>query len=327
MLAIVTDTLDPAFNLALEEHLFTSLPTGHPGLFLLWQNAPSVIVGRHQCTVEEVDSQFIQQEKLPVIRRMTGGGAVYHDTGNLNFSFISHAPYSGPFRPDFSRYLFPICRALQDIGVAAVISGRNDVEVCGRKVSGSGQRFWQGKILHHGTLLVQADFSRMARALTPDAEKIRSRGVASVRARVGNLADMWQAGTDMDVLRASLLHHCADGQTSLHPEDIVAARELARNKYQQWIWNYGASPPFDECRRQRFPWGSLSFHFSVRQGRITDCRIYGDFFALADIEELEAIFIGQSREPAVLRQALISVDWRRWFADCDPIAMLEFLTQ
>ena len=119
-------TLDPAFNLALEEVLFQSLPAGHPGWFLLWQNGPSVIVGRHQCTADEVNADFIRRENLPVVRRITGGGAVYHDTGNLNFSFIEHA--NGREKVDFRRYLEPVCAALADLGVQAVLSGRNDIE-------------------------------------------------------------------------------------------------------------------------------------------------------------------------------------------------------
>ncbi|MBQ4566747.1 MAG: lipoate--protein ligase [Desulfovibrio sp.] len=323
MLGLSFATLDAAYNLALEEHLCTSLPLGHPGLFLLWQNGPSVIVGRHQCTAEEVDAAQLQREGIPVIRRMTGGGAVYHDLGNLNFSFICHARAGEALRPDFARFLRPVCRALQDVGVRASISGRNDLEVDGRKISGSGQRHVQGRILHHGTLLVQADFARMAAVLTPDAAKLRSRGVRSVRSRVGNLADFWQAGTSMDTLRAALLRHCSTGQASLDAQDHAAAAALADAKYRQWSWNHGASPPFDEERRQRFDWGTICLRLSVRQGRIVHCRILGDFFAMADVEELESLLTGQSREPAHLRRLLASLDWRHWFVEADPAAMLE----
>lgn len=323
MLGLSLETLDAASNLALEEHLCNSLPPGHPGFFLLWQNSPSIIVGRHQCTIEEVNVEQVQRDGLPVIRRMTGGGAVYHDLGNLNFSFMCHAAPGEASRPDFARFLRPVCRALQDVGVTAVISGRNDLEVGGRKISGSGQRRFQGRILHHGTLLVQADFARMAAVLTPDAAKLRSRGVRSVRARVGNLAEMWRPGTTMEMLRAALLRHCAAGQASLRPEDCAAAAALAEAKYRQWSWNYGASPPFDEERRQRFDWGSLCVRLSVRQGRIVHCRIFGDFFAMSDVEELEALLTGQSCEPAHLRRLLTRMDWQRWFADADPAAMLE----
>ena len=156
-------TLDPAFNLALEEVLFQSLPAGHPGWFLLWQNGPSVIVGRHQCTADEVNADFIRRENLPVVRRITGGGAVYHDTGNLNFSFIEHA--NGREKVDFRRYLEPVCAALADLGVQAVLSGRNDIEANGRKISGSGQMLRRGKVLHHGTLLIDVNFERLSSVL------------------------------------------------------------------------------------------------------------------------------------------------------------------
>ena len=164
MRALVVDTTEPAYNLALEETLFDELTTGEEGLFLLWRNAPSIIVGRHQCTGEEINADFVKRRGIPVVRRNTGGGAVYHDLGNLNFSFIEHADGEG--KVDFGRYLTPICAALRELGVEAHISGRNDLEVKGRKISGSAQRLQHGKVLHHGTLLVDLNFSDLVPAPT-----------------------------------------------------------------------------------------------------------------------------------------------------------------
>ena len=154
---------DPALNLALEECLLQWLPADHPGLFLLWQNAPSVIVGRHQVTLDEIDADFVRRRGLPVVRRMTGGGAVYHDLGNLNFSFMENA--HGRKTVDFARYLRPVCAALAELGVQASLTGRNDLEAGGRKLSGSAQSLRQGRILHHGTLLVsmQGSTKRISR--------------------------------------------------------------------------------------------------------------------------------------------------------------------
>lgn len=141
MQSLSLTSTDPAFNLALEECLLQWLPADHPGLFLLWQNAPSVIVGRHQVTLDEIDSDFVRRRGLPVVRRMTGGGAVYHDLGNLNFSFMENA--HGRKTVDFARYLRPVCEALAELGVRASLSGRNDLEAGGRKISGSAQSLLQ----------------------------------------------------------------------------------------------------------------------------------------------------------------------------------------
>ncbi len=322
---LILSSLDPAFNLALEEQLFLSLPLGHPGYFLLWQNGPSIIVGRHQCTAEEINADFVRRENLSVVRRITGGGAVYHDTGNLNFSFIENA--YGLEKVDFRRYLGSVREALRDVGVRAEISGRNDLEVDGRKVSGSAQRIHMGKVLHHGTLLVNVDFERLNEALNVDPEKIRSKGVASVRARVRNLSECWTPGTDMGSLKCCLLRHCADGAARLDMRDYAAAQALAESKYRQWSWNYGASPAFTEEKRRRFPWGSVNLRLDVRNGQIADCRIYGDFFANAEIGELENMFTGLRYEPESLAKALEDVPLEMYFSGCEPEETRRFFVE
>ncbi len=320
-------TLDPAFNLALEEVLLQTLPVGHPGYFLLWQNGPSVIVGRHQCTADEVDADFIRRENLPVIRRITGGGAVYHDTGNLNFSFIEHA--NGREKVDFRRYLEPVCAALADLGVQAEISGRNDVEVGGRKISGSGQMLRRGKVLHHGTLLIDVNFERLVEALNVDPEKMRSKGVASVRSRVGNISEFWRSGSDIAALTEALLRHCAHQPGSVTEAVMAEADKLADEKYRRWSWNYGAMPNFTERKRQRFDWGTVELRLDVKDGHIAACKILGDFFCNAGegIQELEQGIVGTAREPAQLEQALDQAHMARYFSGCDPVVMTRFFAQ
>ncbi|MDR2574676.1 MAG: lipoate--protein ligase [Desulfovibrio sp.] len=318
-------SLDPAINLALEEWLLASLPPEHPGLFLLWQNGPSVIVGRHQRTAEEINAEFVRRENIPVVRRNTGGGAVYHDTGNLNFSFLENAQTPG--KVDFHRFLAPISAALADLGVMAEISGRNDLEVKSRKISGSAQLLRGGKRLHHGTLLVNLDFSRMVEALNPAPDKTRSKGVKSVRARVANLVDFWRPGTGLEELKNALLRHCASGPARLGAGDMAAAENLAEKKYRQWDWNYGASPAFTEKKRERFPWGDVEMRLDVRNGVIRACRINGDFFSAAPVGELETLLTGQRREGSALALALAAVDLESFFSGCDPAVMRRFLTE
>ena len=327
MLAYVGACLDPAFNLALEEHLLSTLPADHPGWFLLWQNGPSVIVGRHQCTVDEVNLPFVNEHRIPVVRRMTGGGAVYHDTGNLNFSIITRTLSRAEGKLDFAHYLAPIVRALATVGVTAHISGRNDLEVDGRKISGSGQRVTQGRVLHHGTLLVRLDVDTMVAALTPDAAKIRAKGVASVRARVTNIADHWRPGTTLAEVQDALVATCAEGTDAPTAADFAAAEALANSKYRQWSWNFGASPPYSEERQERFPWGTVRVRCDVQRGHIRHCRIEGDFFAVRDIAELETRLVGCSCQPDALTRALAGVPWQEHFGGCDAQAMRDFFLQ
>lgn len=315
---------DPALNLALEECLLQWLPADHPGLFLLWQNAPSVIVGRHQVTLDEIDGDFVRRRGLPVVRRMTGGGAVYHDLGNLNFSFMENA--HGRKTVDFARYLRPVCAALAELGVQASLTGRNDLEAGDRKISGSAQSLRQGRILHHGTLLVSLDFGELVQALHVDPDKIRSKGIASVRSRVANISEFWTPGSGMEDLRAALLRHCADGEGSLEPEVLRAAEELAERKYRSWDWNYGASPAFTLQRRERFPWGLVDWRLDVRDGIVRDCRICGDFFAAADIAGLEERLRGVRCRSDALAGALNGVAWQEYFSHCDPQRMEQFFT-
>lgn len=322
----ITQT-DPAVNLALEEALFRRLGPDFPGCFLLWQNGPSVIVGRHQNTREEVDTDWLAARGVPVVRRNTGGGAVYHDLGNLNFSFMEHAPERS--RVDFAHYLEPVCAALARLGVTARLTGRNDLEAGGRKISGSAQSLRAGRVLHHGTLLVDLNFADMVAALSVDPEKYRSKGVASVRARVSNISEHWNAGSTMEDLRAALAACCAPGSVPQDaPEEVwQEAGRLAAEKYRTWEWNFGRSPAFSERRRQRFPWGLVDVLLDVRGGRIASCRIHGDFFAAADVGELERRLEGVRDEPSALRAALADVDWEACFSGCDPADMQKFFTR
>ena len=325
MRALVVNTTEPAYNLALEETLFDGLKTGEEGLFLLWRNAPSIIVGRHQCTGEEINADFVARRGIPVVRRNTGGGAVYHDLGNLNFSFIERA--AGEGRVDFARYLTPICTALRELGVEARISGRNDLEVGGRKISGSAQRLQNGKVLHHGTLLVDLNFSDLVEALHVEPEKYLSKGVASVRGRVANISEFCARSDLMGELQSALVHACADRQIEAAPEIRRQAEALAETKYRSWEWNYGASPAFAFRRKERFSWGSVDLRLNVRKGVIVAARVHGDFFSAADVEALERRLIGLRHEPSVLAEALREAPWTDWFSGCDPERMRDFFLQ
>lgn len=314
------DTTDPRLNLAIEESLLRDLPATHPGYLLLWQNDPSVIIGRHQCLPEVVNIPYAEENALPVIRRITGGGAVYHDAGNLNFSFITAG------KGDFAHFLDPIVEALSAIGVKASISGRNDLEVKGKKISGSARLVLGGKVLVHGTLLVSLDFERMTSALRVDEGKIKSKGVASIRARVANICELAGKWIDIITLKKIIAASCGARKAALNPQTI-AARELARQKYASRDWNYGQSPPFNLEKRARFPWGGVTIRLEVKKGRIRGCAINGDFFNVAPMAQLEKRFLALPFEPKALEAALADICWQDYFLGCEEAETGEFFTK
>ena len=180
-----TGSIDPAYNLAFEEYVLRNKKEGD--FLLLWQNDNAVIIGRNQNTEEEIDKAFVEAHGIKVVRRITGGGAVYHDLGNLNYSFITDCT---AFNKDaLAAFTEPVAAALRALGAPAQLSGRNDIVIEGKKVSGTAQRIQDGRILHHGTLLFQSDPEMIAGALKADPDKFRSKSTKSVRSRVGNIAD------------------------------------------------------------------------------------------------------------------------------------------
>ena len=183
MISYRTDVTDPYFNLAMEEYLIDT--AGDEEIFILWRNEPSVIIGRNQNAFSELDVSFAREHDIKVVRRLTGGGAVFHDLGNINYTFISPDIDGGSL--NFARFCEPIVRALRALGLDASLSGRNDILAEGRKVSGTAQCVRSGHVMHHGTLLWDADFSAMAGVLRPDTEKLAAKGIKSVRSRVGNI--------------------------------------------------------------------------------------------------------------------------------------------
>lgn len=243
MKGINITTTDPTYNLAVEEALFDSLSSVGEEYFLLWQNAPSVIVGRHQNTLEEVNEEYVKAHNIPVVRRTTGGGAVYHDLGNLNFSFLRYMERGED--TSFSRYINPIIKALQHIGINAEMSGRNDMLAEGKKFSGNAQKKSGQKLLQHGTLLVSLDTSHLTDILTGNPDKYQSKGVESHKSRVANLIEFMPECSPeelMQKIRSVLMQFLAEEEIAL-PDDIAKnAEEIANAKYRTWEWNFGKSP-------------------------------------------------------------------------------------
>lgn len=306
---IQVDTTDPAFNLALEEYVFESLSKNY-NYFILWQNDRTVVVGRHQNTFNEVDEAFIRENNITVVRRLSGGGAVYHDLGNLNFTFIQDAAGK---EPDLGLFCRPVAQAIRVLGAEAEVNGRNDITVNGLKFSGNAQYVKSGRVMHHGTLLFDSQLEVAARALRPDPEKIKAKGVASVRSRITNLKPLLPEGTTLENFRDALLQALFENEQmesySLSDADLAAIAALKESRYGTWTWNWGASPACDMTFSGRIEGcGRLSFQFRVEKGFITDATLYGDFFSAGDPQALAKSFIGIPATPGGFRQAAENAD-------------------
>lgn len=299
MLYFETGSTDPAYNLAFEEYVLTHWTVGD--ILILWQNDNAVIIGRNQNTAEEINQSFVDTHGIHVVRRNTGGGAVYHDLGNLNYSFITD---EGASRNAFTQ---PVVRALCDLGMDAEASGRNDILVSGKKVSGTAQQISKGRILHHGTLLFDSDSNMISGALTPDPGKYQSKGVKSVRSRVGNIRAFLQQDMTITAFWAHLKRTLGDAgmvDAQLTAEELAQVEKLKAEKYDTWQWNYGRSPAYDTQVKRRFSGGTLDVRLTVKQGVIAQIKIYGDFLAVSPVHILEEALLGCEYRREAIQQTL-----------------------
>lgn len=297
---------DTAFNLAMEEYLLRHLTLDEDHL-LFYINDPSVIIGKHQNTHEEINHEFVEANQLNVVRRLSGGGAVYHDHGNLNFSLLT--PRIDRFN-DFEALTQPIVQALNELHIPAKLSGRNDIVVNDRKVSGNAQYRSGNKMFCHGTLLFNSDLDALVKALRVGSDKIQSKGIKSIRSRVANiqefLTDKVSTQHFQDKLINALPSSILNGSHELSETDLQAIEALAHDKYRQWHWNYGRSPVFNVHAQQRFDFGEIDIRLNVENSQIIECRIFGDFFSEGDINQLETALTGVRYDLYTLRDTLQS---------------------
>ncbi len=324
MRTILLDCTDPHFNLAAEEYL---LMHGEEDIRMLWRNDRSVIIGKNQNTWAEVNVPYTQEHQISVVRRLTGGGAVFHDLGNVNYTFIT--AYKEGSGIDFARFTEPILTVLKSLGVPAILGGRNDLLADGVKISGNAQAVIRrpdgtARQLHHGTLLFGADLTSLADALIVHPEKIRAKGIASVRSRVGNIRDFsgFPPDVDVDAFMRLLAAKIGEGEPvgSLTEEEEAGIRALAASKYETWEWNFGASARHETEYTVRFPSGTLTAAYTAERGVIRNLRLYGDYFGIAPISELEACLVGTPllREKLLERIGSAPCDVREYIAGSTP---------
>ena len=279
-----THSQNPYYNLAFEEYVLCHRTQGD--YLLLWQNDNTIVVGQNQNTEAEINRAFVEEHHINVVRRGTGGGAVYHALGNLNYSFITDVGDDGI---SIRRFTEPVVAALRSLGLNAEASGRNDILVEGRKVSGTAQRRHGGRILHHGTLLFDANPGMVAGALNVDPEKFRSKSTKSVRSRIGNIRDFLPNDMELPAFWAYLKDALSGGGLTpgaLSAGELAEVDRLKREKYDTWEWNYGRSPKFNVRCKRYWDGGCLEANVSIANGVITDVRFFGDFLSVCGLEEL-----------------------------------------
>ena len=295
---------DAYTNIAMDAWLLKNLKLTEP-VFALWQNKRAVIVGRNQNTFAEVNQDYIDAHDVQVVRRVSGGGAVYHDLGNICFTFF--VPVASSANVNFKQFVKPMYDALRAVGIEAEITGRNDLEVQGKKVSGNAQRYAGGYLMHHGTLLWDTDVEAMIRALNVSDEKFVSKAAKSVRARVGNIKDFSSnltIETFIDKLKYYLTNEGKDGEIVLTDEQITSIKKHRDERFATWDWNYGQSPKFTFSNHGKFDGGSIDVEVNVENAVITDVNFLGDFLGVRDWRDIKADFLGVSFDPANILQIL-----------------------
>ena len=309
MLIIRRHNTDPYFNIATEEYVLKEI---REDSFMLWRNEPSIIVGKHQNTLAEINLDYVKQNNIKVVRRLSGGGAVFHDLGNLNFTFTMKSEDENMI--NFRKYTEPILEVLQNMGIDARFEGRNDLTIGGKKFSGNAMHIWKNKVLSHGTLLFSSHMPDLSAALNVDPLKFQDKAVKSVRSRVTNISE--HLTEPMDVLQFA--DRIEDHIVRKYPEacfydlteeDHLKINELVRSKYETWDWNFGYSPTYNFKKILRTEKsGTIEIDLDVHEGIIRKIKIYGDYFGKYDTEVIEEALTGVEHKEEAIRKALDRFD-------------------
>ncbi|HGD0010832.1 TPA: lipoate--protein ligase [Streptococcus agalactiae] len=317
---IVNTSNDPAYNVALEAYAFQKL-TDIDEIFILWINEPAIIIGRHQNTIQEINKEFIDKNGIHVVRRLSGGGAVYHDLNNLNYTIISNNTQEGAF--DFQTFSKPVIDTLAKLGVKAEFTGRNDLEINGQKFAGNAQAYYKGRMMHHGCLLFDVDMSVLGQTLKVSKDKIESKGIKSVRARVTNIVDHLSDKITVQEFSDAILAQMKEEYPEMD-EYVLSDAELSEiqamrdNQFATWDWTYGKAPEYTIERGVRYPAGKITTYANVENSTIKSVKIFGDFFGVKPVDDIEKMLEGVRYDYKDVLAALKTVDTSQYFSRMTP---------
>ncbi len=334
MLYIIDDNTDPYWNLAAEEYLLKSFSMP---VFRLWRNSNSIIIGQYQNAIAEIDTDYVKANDIKVVRRLTGGGAVFHDLGNLNFTFIEGFEHKEDCNTMFRRFTAPILDAMNSLGIEAYIEGRNDLLIDGRKFSGNAMCIYKNRVLQHGTLLFSASMNNLGNALKSRPEKFTGKAVKSIVSRVTNISEHLQTPMSIEEFRDYIGNYICrkynDASDSINgisvtpyeytAEDLAAIAELKEKKYSADSWNIGSSPTYSTHNVKKFKGGLVEFCFTVKKGVISELEIFGDYFFNRPTEEFVKEFIGVPHTKETISEKLSKINIEDFFSTISSGELLE----
>ncbi|MEG0371978.1 MAG: lipoate--protein ligase [Clostridium sp.] len=311
MLIIKHDNMNPFFNHAAEEYLMDNF---NEECFILWRNTKSILIGKNQNTMTEINMDYVKEKDITIVRRVSGGGAVFCDPGNLCFTFISNSSESK--FAEFEFFTKPILEALKSLNIDNVeFSGRNDITINGKKISGNAQYRNKDRILHHGTLLYSADLSELIGGLNPRPVKFKDKAVKSVSSRVTNINMHIDKKISVEEFKDYLVNYIEKSVLDakayeFNEKDLAEIQKIIDNKYSTWEWNFGKSPKYDLHSEDKFKCGVVEVYANIEKGIIKDIKFYGDFFGTNDIKEFEEYFIGVKHNKESISKLLDRIDAR-----------------
>ncbi len=317
MKIVLNENTDLSFNMAAEEYMMKNFDDD---IFMLWRASRSVLIGKNQNSLEEINYDYVKENDIPVVRRLSGGGTVFCDLGNTNFAFIVSDTKSFS---DFKKFTTPILEILQTLGVDAEFSGRNDLTIEGKKFSGNAQYKYKDRLLHHGTLLFSSDISDLSKAINPKKVKYESKGIDSVKSRVTNISSHLNSDIDIMDFRKMINEHIKNTSDNAEfyeftKEDIKKILKIKKERFDTWEWNYGNSPKYSLTQSKKFPGGIVEISFEIKNGKIDKLKFYGDFFSKLDLSDIENALVATDHNEEKILQVLNDFDLSSYFKNIQP---------
>ncbi|PID82714.1 MAG: lipoate--protein ligase [Clostridiales bacterium] len=327
MIYLESPSNDPSYNIAFEEYAFSHI-ADKDNVFILWINSPCIVVGKNQNTVQEINQKYCDEKGIKIVRRISGGGAVYHDLNNLNYTIISNEESNAKF--DFKSLSMPVIETLAEMGIKAEFTGRNDLVIDDQKFCGNAQHIKGNRVMHHGCILFDVDLNVLSNALKVSKDKIESKGKKSVISRVTNIKSHLEnknltTNNFKNLLRNYMDKHYNMTEYKLNEEEEKGVLEMKAKRNDSWDWVYGKNPEFTIQRNRRLPSGKVEANILVKENIIENIKFYGDFFGVKDVNELGEKLKGVKYERESIKNAIKDIDTTEYFMGVEIDDVLDIL--